>query len=66
MLGRCVGIEREGGRSVAACNLHTVQIREGSIFKCKAVIVDVALGGTVSLVCGRNIFTGKVSLKHKG
>ena len=45
---------------------HTVQIREGSIFKCKAVIVDVALGGTVSLVCGRNIFTGKVSLKHKG
>ncbi len=45
---------------------HTVQIREGPIFKCKAVIVDVALGATISLVCGRNIFTGRVSLKHKG
>jgi hypothetical protein len=44
---------------------HTVQVREGSVFKSEAVVVEVARGGTVSLVCGRNSFTGAVSLAQK-
>ena len=44
---------------------HTVQVREGRFFKGDPVVVDVARGGTVSLVCGRNSFTGTVSIAHK-
>lgn len=44
---------------------HTVQIREG-VCKSGAVIVDAARGATATLVCGRNIFTGGVSLEQKG
>jgi hypothetical protein len=44
---------------------HTVQVREGRFFKSDPVVVDVSRGGTVSLVCGRNSFTGTVSIAHK-
>ena len=44
---------------------HTVQVREGRFFKSEPVVVDVARGGTVSLVCGRNSFTGAVSIAPK-
>lgn len=44
---------------------HTVHVREGRLFKSEPVVVDVARGSTVSLVCGRNSFTGAVSLAHK-
>ena len=44
---------------------HTVQVREGRFFKSEALVVDVARGSTVSLVCGRNSFTGTVSLAPK-
>jgi hypothetical protein len=45
---------------------HSVQVREGLLSKSKVVVVEVALGATVTLVCGRNIFTGAVSLNNKG
>jgi hypothetical protein len=45
---------------------HAVQIRGGPLFKSEAVMVDVARGATVTLVCGRNVFTGMVSLERKG
>lgn len=44
---------------------HTVQVREGPFFKSEPVVVDVARGAKVSLVCGRNSFTGTVSIAHK-
>ena len=55
------------GRIAAAVEpgRHTVQVREGRFFKSDPVVVDVARGGTVSLVCGRNSFTGTVSIAHK-
>jgi hypothetical protein len=45
---------------------HTVQIRQGLITKSNTVMVEVARGTMVTLICGRNIFTGMVSLEHKG
>ena len=44
---------------------HTVLVREGPFFKSDPVVVDVTRGGTVSLVCGRNSFTGTVSIARK-
>ena len=42
---------------------HTVDVRQGLFFKSAPVTVDVSRGATVSLVCGRNGFTGTVSLR---
>jgi hypothetical protein len=44
---------------------HTVEVREGRFFKSEPVVVEVPRGGTVLLVCGRNSFTGTVSIAYK-
>ncbi|MGH9308507.1 MAG: hypothetical protein ACRD1U_03990 [Vicinamibacterales bacterium] len=45
---------------------HTVQIREGAVFKSGIVDATVNRGGAATLVCHRNGFTGGISLASKG
>jgi hypothetical protein len=45
---------------------HTVQIREGALFKSGIVDATVSRGSAATLVCHRNGFTGGISLAPKG
>jgi hypothetical protein len=52
--------------AVVAPGRHTVQLRQGPLAKTAPVTIDVPNGAIVSLVCGRNSFTGGISLARKG